>query len=93
MCLVAKLNQMHSLERFSIVSDTSHQISAASCTIDKKCVHAGRMGVVRVDMQGVQALQSNPQVQAIYVYLGPISVEEWAQQQASRSCHCVLASF
>lgn len=64
----------------STVTETSNQIDA----IVKKCMHAGRMGVVRVDMQGVQALQSNPQVQAIYVYIGPISVEEWAQQQTSR---------
>lgn len=58
--------------------------SAATCTE----MHAGRLGVVRVDMQGVQALQSNPQVQALYVYLGPVSFEEWAQQQSSR-CHCL----
>lgn len=48
------------------------------------CYVAGRMGVVRVDMQGVQALKENSQVQAVYVYLGPIDFEEWAQTQAKR---------
>lgn len=56
-------------------------------------VLAGRMGVVRVDMQGVQALQNNPQVQAVYVYLKPIDMDEWAQQQTSRYIILRLANL
>ena len=38
-------------------------------------------------MQGVQALRSNATVEAVYVYLGPASMEEWAQQQNFRQAH------
>ncbi len=45
---------------------------------------AGSVGILRVDMQGVQALRSNDAVDALYIYLTPASMEVWAREQSLR---------
>ncbi len=57
------------------------------CTAALKCsvgCAAGRVGIVRVDMQGVQSLKANNLVDALYVYIAPASMEAWAQEQSLR---------
>lgn len=55
--------------------------AAPRCSIESG---AGRVGIVRVDMQGVQSLKGNKLVDAVYVYIAPSSMEAWAQQQSLR---------
>ena len=45
---------------------------------------AGRMSIVRVDMQGVLSLKGNSLMDAVYVYIAPASMEAWAQEQSLR---------
>ncbi|KAL3144063.1 adenylate kinase [Trebouxia sp. C0010 RCD-2024] len=44
----------------------------------------GRVGIVRVDTQGVQSLKGNNLVDAVYVNIAPASMEAWAQEQSLR---------
>ena len=62
--------------------------------IDNACSPgcAGRVGIVRVDMQGVQALKANHLVDAVYVYVSPASMEAWAQQHSLRQAAFLPAS-
>lgn len=56
-------------------------LAAPTCCVESA---AGRVGVVRVDMQGVQSLKGNNLVDAVYVYIAPASMEAWAQEQSLR---------
>ena len=65
--------------------------ATAACNLC--CIHtpkrsadavAGRVSIVRVDMQGVLSLKGNSLVDAVYVYITPASMEAWAQQQSLR---------
>lgn len=55
--------------------------AAATCSVDSA---AGRVGIVRVDTQGVQSLKGNNLVDAVYVNIAPASMEAWAQEQSLR---------
>lgn len=52
-----------------------------TCSIDAR---AGRVSIVKVNMQGVLTLKRNSLVDAVYVYIAPASMEAWAQQQSLR---------
>lgn len=63
--------------------------AAAAGVARRMAVHqlvysAGSVGVLRVDLQGVQALQQNDAVDAVYVYLRPASMDDWAEAQSHR---------
>lgn len=63
--------------------------AAAARVARRMAVHelvysAGSVGVLRVDMQGVQALQQNDAVDAVYVHLRPASMDDWAKAQSHR---------
>ncbi|KAA6419035.1 MAG: guanylate kinase, partial [Trebouxia sp. A1-2] len=69
----SEVNGLHGSGTFGVSYDGIRDVAAT-----------GSVGVFRVDLQGVQALQRKHAVDAVYVYLRPASMEDWAHAQSLR---------